>query len=100
MLGVWKLVLYRVYVRVTMIQNIKVKNICIVSQKGSLEILVRMAIPTRTTFAGGYSHAHKTLIFGLHFCVRGLATRTYTLYKTAAWNTPLMTKSEMVNRDS
>ena len=57
---VWELVLYRVYVSVTMIQNIKVKNICIVSQTESLEILVRMAIPTRTICVRGYSHAHNT----------------------------------------
>ena len=37
--------MYRVYVHVTMIQNIKVKNICIASQTGSLKILVRIAYP-------------------------------------------------------
>ena len=47
---VWELVLCRVYVSAKMIQNIKVKNICIVSQTEFLEILVRMAIPTRTTY--------------------------------------------------
>ena len=50
-LGVWELVLYRVYVRVTMIQNIKVKNNQIVSQTGFLKILVHMA--PRTTCACG-----------------------------------------------
>ena len=70
-LGVWELVLYRVYMRMTMIQNIKAKNICIVSQTGSLKVFVRMAIPTHTTCACGYSQAH-TWIFGLHFCARGL----------------------------
>ena len=71
---VWELVLYRVYVSVTMIQNIKVKNICIVSQTESLKILVHMAIPMCTTCARGYSHGHNTWIFGLHFCALGLAT--------------------------
>ena len=42
--------------------NIKAKNIFILSQTGPWEILVRVAIPMRTACACGYSHAHNTLI--------------------------------------
>ena len=52
-----------------MIQNIDAKNICILSQTGSWEILVRVAIPTRTACARGYSHEHNTLIL-FHISVR------------------------------
>ena len=52
-----------------MIQNVEAKNICILSQTGSWEILVRVAIPTRTACARGYSHAHITLIL-VHISVR------------------------------
>ena len=68
----------------------KVKNIWIVSQTESLEILVRMAIITRTVCARGYSHAHSTWIFCLHFCACDYVTRTYTLYKTATRHTVLL----------
>ena len=59
MVEVWELVLYRVYVRKTMIQNIKVKNICIVDLWKSLYAWlypraqpVRVAITLRTTHRG------------------------------------------------
>ena len=57
-------------------KNIKAKNIFILSQTEPLEILVRVAIPTRTACAHGYSHAHKTLIL-VYISVRvAIATRT------------------------
>ena len=56
--------------------NIKAKNIFILSQTEPLEILVHMAIPTRTAYARGYSHAHKTLIL-VYISVRvAIATLT------------------------
>ena len=56
--------------------NIKAKNIFILSQTEPWEILVRVAIPTRTACARGYSHAHNTLIL-VYISVRvAIATRT------------------------
>ena len=56
--------------------NFKAKNIFILSQTEPWEILVRVAIPTRTACARGYSHAHNTLIL-VYISVRvAIATRT------------------------
>ena len=50
----------------------------IVSLTGSWEILVRMAIPTRTVCARGYSHAHNTLVL-VHISVRVAKLRAQTV---------------------
>ena len=56
--------------------NFKAKNIFILSQTEPWKILVRVAIPTRTACARGYSHAHNTLIL-VYISVRvAIATRT------------------------
>ena len=56
--------------------NIKSKNIFILSQTEPCEILVRVAIATCTACARGCSHAHNTLIL-VYISVRvGIATRT------------------------
>ena len=57
--------------------NIKAKNIFILSQTEPWEILVRMTIPTRTACARGYSHAHTTLIF-VYISVRARILYTNT----------------------
>ena len=46
----------RVYLRMTMNQNIKTKNICILSQTGSWEILVRVAQTMRVAIAMRTTH--------------------------------------------
>ena len=57
----------------------KAKNIFILSQTEPWEILVRMAIPTRTACARGYSHAHNTLIL-VNISVRVAKSRARILY--------------------
>ena len=59
--------------------NIKAKNIFILSQTEPWEILVRVAIPTRTACARGYSHAHNTLIL-VYISVRVAKSHTRILY--------------------
>ena len=57
--------------------NFKAKNIFILSQTEPWEVLVRMAIPTRTACACGYSHAHNILIV-VYISVRvAIATCTW-----------------------
>ena len=60
--------------------NIKAKNIFILSQTEPWEILVRVAIPTRTACARGYSHAHNTLILVYIFVHVAIATRNAHVY--------------------
>ena len=59
--------------------SFKAKNIFILSQTEPWEILVRVAIPTRTACARGYSHAHKTLIL-VYISVRVAKSRARILY--------------------
>ena len=49
--------------------SVQFNLVCFLSQTGSWEILVRVAIPTRTVCARGYSHAHNTLVL-VHISVR------------------------------
>ena len=59
--------------------NFKAKNIFILSQTEPWEILVRVAIPTRTACVRGYSHAHNTLIL-VYISVRVAKSRARILY--------------------
>ena len=57
-------------------------KILVALETSTLDILVRVVMPTRITCAHGYSHEHNNLIL-VHISVRVAKSRAcYTLYKT------------------